>query len=54
MEELTRGLRGPPGLPGIGLPGKQGPAGKPGIPGSFPFPFLHETVFKLNAQNMCL
>lgn len=35
MEELVRGLRGPPGLPGIGLPGKQGPPGKPGIPGSF-------------------
>lgn len=47
MEELTRGLRGPPGLPGIGLPGKQGPPGKPGIPGSFLLLILHETAFNV-------
>lgn len=35
MEELIRGLRGPPGHPGVGKPGRQGRPGKQGIPGTY-------------------
>lgn len=35
LEELTRNLIGPQGLPGIGQQGKQGIPGVQGIPGSF-------------------
>lgn len=35
MEELVRGLRGPPGHPGVGKPGRMGRPGKQGIPGTY-------------------
>ena len=33
LEELTLDLRGPPGPPGFGKPGRQGPPGELGNPG---------------------
>ena len=35
LEEITKDLHGPPGIPGIGLPGKPGLPGAQGIPGNY-------------------
>ena len=34
MEELSAGLRGPPGIPGRGRRGRRGPVGPRGEPGT--------------------